>query len=63
MTTEKQTLTDLMGEVIVDLNNAFLEGEKCDAGNKAAGGRFRKIIADIPKKLKIAKAVSLGKEV
>ena len=57
------TVTALLEEVAALLTEAAAEGEKFDRGNKAAGGRLRKIIAVIPKKLKIVKAISLGKEV
>jgi hypothetical protein len=57
------TVTELLEEVSIALTEAMSEGEKFDRGNKAAGGRLRKIIAQIPKKLKIVKAVSLGKDV
>jgi len=57
------TVTGLLEEVAAYLADATAEGIKCDAGNATAGKRLRKIIAVIPKKLKIVKAISLGKEV
>jgi hypothetical protein len=60
---EQPTTAGLLDEIHTDVIDAIAEGEKCDAGNKAAGGRLRKIIAQIPKKLKIVKAISLGKDV
>jgi len=58
-----KTTTELLLELIDDLKPAIIEAEKLDKGNRSAGGRLRKIIAEVPKKIKIIKAVSLGKDV
>jgi len=57
----KATVTELLLELQDFLREALIEGEKFDKGNKAAGGRLRKLLPEAVKKIKTIKAVSLGK--
>lgn len=56
LTESIQNLTEVM-------NRSLEDARKFDAGNNAAGKRVRTALKDIPKKLKVIKAISLGKEV